>query len=55
LVIEADGLIHEFKKEYDKNREEVLIALGLRILRFDNSQILNDMQTVLEKIKEHLI
>ena len=54
LVIEADGPIHQFKKEYDKNREEVLIALGLKILRFDNLQILNDMQTVLEKIKENL-
>jgi very-short-patch-repair endonuclease len=55
LVIEADGPIHEFKKEYDKNREDVLFALGLKILRFDNSQILSDMPVVLEKIKQNLI
>jgi very-short-patch-repair endonuclease len=26
LVIEADGPIHQFKKDYDKKREEVLTA-----------------------------
>jgi very-short-patch-repair endonuclease len=54
LVIEADGPIHLQKKEYDKNRDEVLQALGLTILRFDNIQILNETQMVLEKIKERL-
>jgi very-short-patch-repair endonuclease len=39
LVIEADGPIHLLKKDYDKNRDEVLAALGLTILRFDNQQI----------------
>jgi very-short-patch-repair endonuclease len=51
LVIEADGRIHLFKKDYDKNREDVLVALGLKILRFENVQILDDIQTVLDKIK----
>ncbi|MGZ3873175.1 MAG: endonuclease domain-containing protein [Mucilaginibacter sp.] len=54
LVIEADGPIHQFKKEYDKNREQVLMALGLTILRFDNLQIINDTNTVLNVIKGHL-
>jgi very-short-patch-repair endonuclease len=34
LVIEADGPIHLLKQDYDKNRDEVLAALGLTILRF---------------------
>jgi very-short-patch-repair endonuclease len=54
LVIEADGPIHLLKKDYDKNRDEVLLGLGLRTIRFENDQILNNLQTVLEKIKEHL-
>jgi len=54
LVIEADGPIHILKKEYDKNRDEVLAALGLTILRFDNAQILNVCVLVLKKIEEHL-
>jgi len=51
---EADGPIHQFKKEYDKNRDEVLAALGLTILRFDNDQIINNTRVVLEMIKEKL-
>jgi very-short-patch-repair endonuclease len=54
LVIEADGPIHQIKKDYDKNREEVLIALGLNILRFENAQILNEIEAVLNKIKSCL-
>ena len=54
LVIEAEGPIHLFKKEYDKNRDEVLKLLGLTILRFENDEIINDIETVLSKIEEHL-
>jgi very-short-patch-repair endonuclease len=54
LVIEADGPIHLLKTEYDKNRDEVLKLLGLRILRFENKQILGDIQSVLKEISKHL-
>ena len=54
LVIEADGPIHLLKKDYDKNRDEALVALGLTILRFENDQILNDTETVLNIIDQHL-
>jgi very-short-patch-repair endonuclease len=55
LVIEADGPIHLMKKHYDKNRDEVLAELGLRILRFTNDEIMNDTIVVLRKIKECLV
>ena len=54
LVIEADGPIHLLKKEYDKNRDDVLAALGLTIIRFENDDIINNTQSVLNTIKEHL-
>ena len=54
LVIEADGPIHQLKKEYDNNRDAILSALDLTILRFDNDQILDNTQEVLNKIKEYL-
>ncbi len=54
LVIEADGPIHLYKKEYDKNRDEVLAGLDLKILRFTNDEILNDTAGVLNRIKEAL-
>ncbi|SEN93674.1 leucyl-tRNA synthetase [Mucilaginibacter gossypiicola] len=50
LVIEADGPIHLYKKEYDKNRDKVLSDLGLQILRFENDEIINNMNEVLGKI-----
>ena len=54
LVIEVDGPIHQFKKEYDKNRDEVLASLNLNILRFTNDDILNNTQKVLMQIREML-
>ena len=50
LVIEADGPVHLYKKEYDKNRDEVLKSLGLTILRFTNEKIVTDMASVLTTI-----
>jgi very-short-patch-repair endonuclease len=50
LVIEADGPIHLLKKEYDKNRDEVLSGLGLTILRFTNDEIVNNVHGVLNRI-----
>jgi len=54
LVIEADGPIHLLKRDYDKNRDEVLASLGLTILRFDNEQITKDTASVLNTIENHL-
>jgi len=54
LVIEADGPVHLFKKEYDKNRDEVLTGLGLAILRFTNDEILNNLDGVLKVIRERI-
>ena len=51
LVVEADGPVHQFKKQYDKNRDAVLSELGLTILRFSNDEIIADPGGVLDKIK----
>jgi very-short-patch-repair endonuclease len=52
LIVEVDGGIHEFQQEYDAEREEYLIALGLRIIRFTNDEIAKDLKGVLQKIVE---
>lgn len=54
LVIEADGPIHLYKKDYDKNRDKVLAELGLTILRFENDEIENNINGVLNKIIQYL-
>ncbi|MHC1775490.1 MAG: endonuclease domain-containing protein [Lentimicrobium sp.] len=41
LVIEIDGPIHDFQKEKDYKREEILISRGLHVLRFKNYELNN--------------
>jgi len=55
LVIEADVPIHLFKKEYDKNRDEVLAGLGLTILRFTNDEVLNELDKVLDVVSKKIM
>jgi len=50
LIVELDGGIHEFQKEYDAEREEYLRSLGFRIIRFKNEEVYKDLKGVLQKI-----
>lgn len=54
LVIEIDGSQHYTNEglEYDKVRDEFIGSLGIKIIRFSNREILEDLVGVLEKIKE---
>jgi very-short-patch-repair endonuclease len=54
LVIEIDGKIHDFQKEYDSGREAELEKYGLKIIRFTNDEVLNNIDWVIEKIKLNL-
>jgi very-short-patch-repair endonuclease len=52
LVIELDGGQH-YKPDYqlkDQTRDDQLAALGLRVLRFNNRQLLKEMDAVMEVI-----
>ena len=52
LVIEVDGDIHDLQQEEDARREKVLSEMGLRIVRFRNEEILNDLTSALNTIRE---
>jgi len=54
LVVELDGKIHDFQKDYDANRDAILSTLGLRTLRIRNEE-LGNLECVLQNIHEHLI
>jgi very-short-patch-repair endonuclease len=54
LVIEVDGPVHEIQKEYDRQRDDELFAMGYRIMHFRNKEILDELDTVLKKILEVL-
>jgi very-short-patch-repair endonuclease len=54
LVVEVDGRVHDYQKDRDFHREEILKAKGLRILRIRNEE-LKDMAKVLSKIKRAVL
>lgn len=54
LVIEVDGKIHDFQKEDDQHREDILMSLELNILRIKNEET-DDIERVLEKIKAYIM
>jgi len=54
LVIEVDGPIHQKQKVEDAERAEVLSARGLRILRFTNREVMNNLRQVLQTILDTL-
>ena len=54
LIIEVDGEIHEYHKDYDQEREKILIQKGFQILRFTNHEVISDLEKVKERIREEL-
>jgi len=55
LVVEADGATHSSSKEivYDKNREEYLKKFGIKIKRYNNLEIFNNLEMVASDIKNY--
>ncbi len=56
LVVEVDGSQHLSDEihEYDQNRDEYMSSLGLRVLRFNNNDVLANINGVVERILESL-
>ncbi|HAL50330.1 MAG: hypothetical protein UU40_C0014G0004 [Candidatus Uhrbacteria bacterium GW2011_GWD2_41_121] len=56
LVIEVDGDSHfeESQQIYDQERTEYLNALELRVIRFTNDRIFDDIEAVIDQIQEEL-
>lgn len=53
LVIEIDGDVHELEnvKQYDKEREDHIKELGLRVLRFKNDDVFLNSHIIEEELK----
>ena len=56
LVVEIDGGIHECEKikEKDVNRKAELERLGLKVIRFGNEEVMNDIEGVIIKTEQTL-
>jgi len=54
LIIELDGGQHLDSVEYDKERTEYFESLGIKVIRFWNSEVKNNLNGVIIKIREEL-
>ena len=54
LVVEIDGEIHDYQKEYDYGREMEMEKFGIKTIRFSNQEVFSDIETVIAKIKNEI-
>ena len=52
LVIEIDGEIHEGQIDYDDGREAEIEKYDIKVIRFTNDEVINDIDGVVNKITE---
>ena len=50
LCVELDGGIHDGQRERDAERTAQLEARGLRVIRFRNEEVIDDISSVLTRI-----
>ncbi len=55
LIIELDGQLHFIPEGIakDSERDNHLAMMNIRVLRFENKEVLNDLTNVLKNIKVH--
>jgi very-short-patch-repair endonuclease len=53
LVVEVDGFIHDAQPDYDAERDKILAACGLHVLRVTNEDVKRDINPVLTRILAH--
>jgi len=51
LAIEIDGISHEGREKYDKQRQDELENIGIKFLRFDDDEVFYNIEKVLNTIE----
>jgi len=51
IIVEIDGGIHNYQKEYDLIREQDLKNMGFDVIRFTNEDVLNNWVSVNKRLK----
>ena len=52
LVIELDGGVHETRQAIDREREDIIRAYGIEVIRFTNEAVLHHLPQVLQQIDD---
>ena len=57
LAIELDGYTHQFEEVYEKDiaKAQRLTALGITVLRFHDSDVMNNMSNVLRVLENFIL
>jgi very-short-patch-repair endonuclease len=55
LVVEVDGGAHDARSDADAERDRILEALRLRVLRVRNEDVLEDLEAVVQIIANALL
>jgi very-short-patch-repair endonuclease len=54
LVVELDGDYHKYKLTEDKERSDILTCLGLRVIRFTNKNVEQEINEVIKALISEL-
>jgi len=54
LAVEIDGDIHKLRRDYDDYRDNYLLSIGIKTLRFTNHDVINNMNDILGDIINEL-
>lgn len=56
LIIEVDGLTHDWENQFekDKKRELALNKMGFRVLRFNDVEVMDDIENVERTIQAYI-
>ena len=54
LVIELDETIHNLQVDYNNRRTAEMEKYGIKVIRFTNEEVINNIGSVITKIKEKL-
>ncbi|HOK27009.1 MAG TPA: DUF559 domain-containing protein [Bacteroidales bacterium] len=52
LVVELDGAVHNGREEYDDGRSAEMEKYGIQVVRFTNSEVESDIDSVLERLEK---
>ena len=54
LAIEIDGNNHKERRDYDEYRDEFMHSLGIKTVRIRNQEVLRDVDSVMQKIRNEI-
>lgn len=52
LAIELDGAVHQYRVGYDRDRDAILAATGITVMRIPNARVETDLANILRRIQD---